>query len=144
MSNMDMPPPARSSMQRTSKIESKTVKDLNDRDMAQKVEMLKDINIEHGNETSEINTAMDGRYNSATTARGKKPGQNASQAIGLHVKLWQTKSLWFRPASKISCVGLELGSREKELICSVPVDIQSVQLICPCFNLSQSMTWDMI
>ena len=34
MSNMDMPPPARSSMQRTSKIVSKTVKDLNDRDMA--------------------------------------------------------------------------------------------------------------
>ena len=32
-------------MQRTSKIVSKTVKDLNDRDMAQKVEMLKDINI---------------------------------------------------------------------------------------------------
>ena len=37
MSNMDMPPPARSSMQRTSKIVSKTVKDLNDRDMAQRL-----------------------------------------------------------------------------------------------------------
>ena len=67
MSNMDMPPPARSSMQRTSKIVSKTVKDLNDRDMAQKVEKLKDINIKHGNEASEINIAMDGWYNSATT-----------------------------------------------------------------------------
>ena len=40
MSNMDMPPPAKSSMQRTSKIVSKTVKDLNDRDMVQKIEML--------------------------------------------------------------------------------------------------------
>ena len=59
------------------------MKDLNDRDMAQKVEILKDINIKHGNETSEINTAMDGGYNSATTASRKKPGQNASQVIGV-------------------------------------------------------------
>ena len=83
MSNMDMPPPARSSMQRTSKIVSKTVKDLNDRDMAQKVEMLKDINIKRGHEASEINIAMDGRYNSVTIASRKKTGQNASQAIGV-------------------------------------------------------------
>ena len=55
-------------MQRTSKIVSKTVKDLNDRDMAQKVEKLKDINIKHGNEASEINIAIDGRYNSVTFA----------------------------------------------------------------------------
>ena len=55
-------------MQRTSKIVSKTVKDLNDWDMAQKVEKLKDINIKHGNEASEINIAMDGQYNSATFA----------------------------------------------------------------------------
>ena len=68
MSNMDMPPPARSSMQRTSKTVSKTVNDLNDRDMAQKVERLKDINIKHGNKVSEINIAMDGQYNSATIA----------------------------------------------------------------------------
>ena len=45
--------------------------------------MLKDINIKHGNKASEINIAMDGRYNSATTASRKKPGQNASQAIGV-------------------------------------------------------------
>ena len=49
--------------------------------MAQKVEMLKDINIKGGNEASEINIAMDRRYNSVTIARGKKPGTNASQAI---------------------------------------------------------------
>ena len=83
MANIDLPPPAKSSMQRTSKIVSKTVKDLNERDMADKVEMLKDINLKRGNDASEINIAMDGRYNSVTIASRKKPGQNASQAIGL-------------------------------------------------------------
>ena len=70
-------------MQRTSKIVSKTVKDLNNRDMAQKVEMLKDINIKRGHEASEINIAMDEGYNSVTIVSRKKPGQNASQAIGV-------------------------------------------------------------
>ena len=51
--------------------------------MAQKVIMLKDINIKHGHEASEINIAMEGRYNSVTIASHKKPGQNASQAIGV-------------------------------------------------------------
>ena len=45
--------------------------------------MLKDINIKRGHEASEINIAMDGRYNSVTIASRKKPGQNASQAIGI-------------------------------------------------------------
>ena len=58
---------------------SKIVKYLNDKDMAQKVEMLKDINIKRGNEASEINIAMDGRHNSVTIASRKKPGQNASK-----------------------------------------------------------------
>ena len=51
--------------------------------MTDKVEMLKDINLKRGNDTSEINISMDGRYNSVTIASRKKPGQNASQAIWL-------------------------------------------------------------
>ena len=101
------------------------MKDLNDRDMAQKVEILKDINIKPGNETSEINTAMDGQYNSATTRAVRSLDRMHLKWLGLHMKLWQTKILWFRPASKISCVWLEPGSREKELMCSVQVDIST-------------------
>lgn len=83
LANMDVPPPARSGMQRTSKTVSHAVKNLNDSDMAEKVEMLKEINLRRGNEPSEINISMDGRYNSITIASRKKPGQNASQAIGV-------------------------------------------------------------
>ena len=87
MSNMDMPPPARSSMQRTSKIVSKTVKDLNDRDRAQKVETLQDINNKCGHEASEINIAMDGRYNSVTIAILRSMDRMHPKQLGLHVKL---------------------------------------------------------
>ena len=45
--------------------------------------MLKDINIKRGHEASEINIAVDGGYNSVTISSRKKPGQNASQAIGV-------------------------------------------------------------
>ena len=83
MATMDVPPPARSSMQRTSKKVAKQVKDLNEKDMAEKVELLKEINTKRGNDPSEINIAMDGRYNSVTIASRKKPGQNASQAVGV-------------------------------------------------------------
>ncbi len=83
MANMDIPPPCRSSMQRTSYRVSRAVTELNNRDMAEKVELLKDINSRRGNKRDEINIAMDGRYNSVTITSRKKPGQNASQAIGL-------------------------------------------------------------
>ena len=130
-------------MQRTSKIVYKSVKDLNDRDMAQKVEKLKDINIKHGNETSEINTAMDGRYNSATTGSHKKPEQNASQAIGVACETMTNKKFVIQASFKNKLCWTGVWLKEKKN-CSVPVDIQSEQLICPHFNLSQSMTWDMI
>ena len=81
--NMDLPPPARSSMQRTSNNDAKVVTELNQRDMSDKVELLKDINQKRGCEPSEINIAVDARYNSMTIASRKKPGQNASQAIGI-------------------------------------------------------------
>ena len=83
MATMDIPQPARSSMQRTSKKVAKQVKDLNETDITGKVELLKEINTKRGNDPSEINIAMDGRYNSVTIASRKKPGQNASQAVGV-------------------------------------------------------------
>ena len=51
--------------------------------MDEKVELLKEINTKCGNNPSQINIAMDGRYNSVTIAKRKKPGQNASQAVGV-------------------------------------------------------------
>ena len=70
-------------MHRTSNIVAKAVTELNQRDMSDKVELLKDINQKRGCEPSEINIAVDARYNSMTIASRKKPGQNASQAIGI-------------------------------------------------------------
>ena len=109
------------------------MKDLNDRDMVQKVEILKEINIKHGNETSEINSAMDGRYNSATTASRKKPGQNASQVIGVAHETMTNKNFVIQTSfkNKLCLTGAWLKGKG--------IDVQ-----CPSghFNLSQSMTWD--
>ena len=46
--------------------------------MDEKVELLKEINTKRGNNPSQINIAMDGRYYSVTIAKRKAPGQNAS------------------------------------------------------------------
>ena len=43
----------------------------------------KDINQKREYKPSEINIAVDARYNSMTIVSRKKPGQNASQAIGI-------------------------------------------------------------
>ncbi|XP_071117093.1 uncharacterized protein [Haliotis cracherodii] len=83
MANMDIPPPCRSSMQRTSNKVAIAVTELNTQDMAEKVELVKEVNRKRGTEPCEMNIAMDGRYNSTTIASRKKPGQNASQAIGI-------------------------------------------------------------
>ena len=91
MATMDVPPPARSSMQRTSKKVAKQVKDLNEKDMAEKVELLKEINTKRCNDPSEINIALDGRYHSVTIASRKKPGQNASQAVGVACEIMTDK-----------------------------------------------------
>lgn len=72
----------RISMQRTSENEAKAFKDLNEKDMAVKVETLKDINTKWGHEALEFNIAMNGQYNSVTTASHKQPGHNVLQAIG--------------------------------------------------------------
>ena len=83
MATMDMVPPAKSSMQRTANQVGKAVTELNTKDMADKVQLIKQVNRDRGVELNEVNIAMDGRYNSTTITSRKKPGQNASQAIGL-------------------------------------------------------------
>ncbi len=70
-------------MQRTSNKVARAVTELNTQDMADEVELVKYINRKRGNDPCQMNIAMDGRYNSTTITSRKKPGQNASQAIGL-------------------------------------------------------------
>ena len=83
LASMNIPPPSRSAMQATSNLVGETVTKLNKRDMAEKLDMVKSINKARGNEESSINIAMDGRYNSACISSRRKPGQNASQSIGI-------------------------------------------------------------
>ena len=83
LATMDIPPPTRKSMQRTSDRVSTAVKQLNDDDMAEKLEIVKEHNRDRGQPENSINISMDGRYNSSHISSRKKPGQNASQAIGI-------------------------------------------------------------
>jgi hypothetical protein len=83
LANMDVPPPSRTSMQRTSNRVSKAIKTLNDRDMSAKVQLIKDVNNKRGHAENIINVAIDGRYNSTSITSRKKAGQNASQSIGI-------------------------------------------------------------
>lgn len=80
LTSMDIPPPSRSCMQRTSNRCSQAVKELNDKDMAEKLQMVKE---QHSNPDGSVNIAMDGRYNCTVISSRKKIGQNASQAIGI-------------------------------------------------------------
>lgn len=80
LASMDVPPPSRSCMQKKSNLCGEAVKQLNDRDMSQKLQQVKET---HGNTDGSVNIAMDGRYNSTVISSRKKMGQNASQAIGI-------------------------------------------------------------
>ena len=83
LTSIDIPPPARSSMQRTSNTVGSAIKQLNDDDMSEKINKVKEINRKRGNPENAINIALDGRYNSSTIASRKKAGQNASQSIAI-------------------------------------------------------------
>jgi len=78
MPHLDVPAPCRSTLQRHSNAVGDAVTKLNKDDMADRVQKLKATN-----PAGTINIAVDGRYNSTTIASRKKPGQNASQAIGI-------------------------------------------------------------
>jgi len=50
----------------------KTVTELKEKDMTDKLNIMKDVNIKRVKEAAEINIAMDGRYNSTTIVSRKK------------------------------------------------------------------------
>lgn len=83
LASMDIPPPAKSSMQKTSNTVGSAIKELNDRDMSKKICLVKDISRKRGNPGNSINIAVDGRYNSSVISSRKKSGQNASQSIAV-------------------------------------------------------------
>ena len=70
-------------MQRRSDAAGQAVTELNKQDMAEKVQKIKEVKRRRGNPGNVIKIAMYGRYNSTTIASRMKPGQNASQAIGI-------------------------------------------------------------
>ena len=83
LNSMNIPAPAKSSLQRTMNKVSEYTHDLNKSDMKEKINLVKKVNTDRGNDPNVFNIAFDGRYNTTTIASRKKPGQNASQAIGI-------------------------------------------------------------
>ena len=86
LARLNCPPPSRTSMNRMSNAVGKEAVDLNKRDMAQKVEVVKAVNRSRGNPENEVNITVDGRYNTQTITSRKKPGLNASQALSVAVE----------------------------------------------------------
>lgn len=80
---MNIPAPAKSSLQRTTNKISEYTDELNKADMREKIELVKKVNMDRGNDPNVFNISIDGRYNTTTIASRKKPGQNASQLIGI-------------------------------------------------------------
>jgi len=84
MTNMDIPPPAKSSMQRLSNFVSDKTTLINTEDMKDRVQEIKDLNKRSGNTyPNVISVAVDARYNTTSIGHSKKAGQGASQAIAL-------------------------------------------------------------
>lgn len=80
----DIPPPCKTSMNRTANIVGKATIELNERDMANKLQLVHDFNVMHGAEDPrQINVAFDARYNAIHFGHDKKPGHSLSQAVGI-------------------------------------------------------------
>lgn len=80
----DIPPPSRSSMQKASYKVGKATVQLNESDMADKLKLVRQINVMRGAQHPEqINVAFDARYNAFSFGHQKKPGQSSSQAVGI-------------------------------------------------------------
>lgn len=109
LTSMNIPPPAKSAMEKTAKKVGKCVIQTNRRDMESKtkllVETLKDLGL-----TGDIHGAFDGRYNSTTIVSHTKPGQNSSQAIGVFAET-HTTSHWiidYSVENKLCATGAHL------------------------------------
>lgn len=87
LARMNCPPPSRSSMNKMSNTVGKKTVELNAKDMADKLEIVKEVNRKRGAPVNEIDVAVDGRYNSQTICSKKKPGLNASQAFSLAIEM---------------------------------------------------------
>ncbi|CAC5389649.1 unnamed protein product [Mytilus coruscus] len=85
LARMNFPPPSRTSvtMQRMTHNVGKELVQLNNRDMAEQLEIVKAKNQKRGLAENEINVIVDRRYNSQTITSRKKPGLNASQGFAL-------------------------------------------------------------
>ncbi|CAG2231973.1 unnamed protein product [Mytilus edulis] len=73
-------------MQRTSNKMSDKLVELNQHDMADKLEIVKAVNRKRGAPENEINLTVDVRYSSNTITSKKKPGQNANQACAVGIE----------------------------------------------------------
>ncbi len=116
---MDIPPPCLSSMQKTANKISNEVTVLNQKDMCDKLKLVMDVNEKRGNDKSQIIIAMDARYNSVTITSRKKPGQNASQAIGLACETMTDKKFIVGASfvNKLCWVGAWLRGQGFEVKC---------------------------
>ncbi|XP_060557060.1 uncharacterized protein LOC132717584 [Ruditapes philippinarum] len=119
LTSIDIPPPARSSMQRTSNTVGSAIKQLNDDDMSEKINKVKEINRKRGYPENAINIALDGRYNSSTIASRKKAGQNASQSIAIACEIITEKQYIIAAAvqNKLCWTGAWLRGKGYDVTC---------------------------
>ncbi|CAC5384066.1 unnamed protein product [Mytilus coruscus] len=87
---VDTPPPCRSIYNR---VAAEMVK-LNKTDMAQKLELVKDVNRKRGVPESEINITVDARYDSNTIVSKKKPDEDGHSAKGMEDTLTALEPMW--------------------------------------------------
>jgi hypothetical protein len=84
---MDIPPPARSHMQKLVNRASETTRKLNEEDMAEKRRLVRQHNIDHGAVIPQaMDLSFDGRYNATRMVSSYKPGQASSQAYGIAIE----------------------------------------------------------
>ena len=82
---MDMPSPALNTIQKSANLVAETTINLNKADMSAKIKQVLDSNKRKGG-ADELSVGLDTRYDSIGIASRKKPGQAASQGIGLAVE----------------------------------------------------------
>ena len=87
IASLDVPPPCRSSMQRTANKVGNATATMTLADLAKRRDHMKTINKLRGlPEDDPVNISMDSRYSSARITGSYHAGQNASQAIGVVVE----------------------------------------------------------
>jgi hypothetical protein len=85
--SMDIPPPARSHMQNLMNAASINTVELNEKDMAEKRQLVIQHNQEKGQQNPNLlDLSFDGRYNATRMVSSYKPGQAASQAYGVAIE----------------------------------------------------------